>query len=98
MKNKRYKLKVDRDTNYPKFKAACAAAQVPCPEDNKWLEDLKPEEFDLDDLPIIEQETESMAPTSSKMFPSPVPSNNLRLTNSPHQYDSSKLYSQSNYL
>ena len=91
-------MKVDRDTNYPKFKAACAAAQVPCPEDNKWLEDLKPEEFDLDDLPIIEQETESMAPTSSKMFPSPVPSSNLRLANSPHQYDSSKLYSQSNYL
>ena len=92
-------MKVDRDTNYPKFKAACAAAQVPCSDNNNWLQGLKPEQFDLDNLPVdIEQETESMAPTSSKMFPSPVPSSNLHLANSPHQYDSSKLYSQSNYL
>jgi hypothetical protein len=98
VKNKRYKLKVERDTNYPKFQAACAAAQVPCPDNNKWLQRLTAEEFDLDDLPEIEQETESMAPNYSKMVPSPVPSNRMALTTgSPHHYDNSKFFLQSNY-
>jgi hypothetical protein len=93
VKNKRYKLKVERDTNYPKFKAACAAAQVPCPDDNNWLQDLKVEEFDLDNLPEeIEQEEEVMAPASSKMAPSPGQSNRMLLSNSPHQYENSKFY------
>jgi hypothetical protein len=94
VKNKRYKLKVERDTNYPKFQAACAAAQVPCPDNNNWLQGLKPEEFDLDDLPQeIEQEPESMAPSASKMS-SPLPSSRmLVLANSPHhQYENSKFY------
>ena len=40
--NKRYKLKVERDTKYPKFKDTRDEAGVPCPPNNNWLKALSP--------------------------------------------------------
>jgi hypothetical protein len=102
VKNKRYKLKVERDTNYPKFKATCDEARVPCPSNNNWLKALQPEEFDLDDLPDLpeefEQEAEIMSPSMSSPLPSnrmtsPLLSNNTTLVVSrPHHHVNSKFY------
>jgi hypothetical protein len=74
IKNTRYKLKVERDTNYPKFLEACRRAQVACPEHNQWLEGLKQEVIDLDNLPSVEEQPETykmVPPSHSKMMKSP---------------------------
>lgn len=101
VKNKRYKLKVERDTNYPKFRATCAEAQVPCPENNNWLRGLEPEEFDLDNLPEIEEEAETTMAPSNKMSSSspynrmssssPLASSKMMVVSSPPPLPSTKM-------
>ena len=102
VKNKRYKLKVERDTNYQKFKDTCAEAGIPCPPNNNWLKALQPQEFDFDNLPDLpeefEQEAETMSPAMSSPLPSnrmssPLVSNNTTLVVSrPHHHVNSKFY------
>jgi hypothetical protein len=39
--NRRYILKVDRDTNYSKFLSRCRALELDCPDNDIWVNVLK---------------------------------------------------------
>lgn len=75
--NKRYKYRLERDTNYSDFRASCLKAGVPCPVNNKWLKALQPEAFDLDNLPDLQEEFEQKGETMAPSMSSPVPSNRM---------------------
>jgi hypothetical protein len=39
--NRKYNLKVERETNYSKFYSRCRALELECPDNDIWVNDLK---------------------------------------------------------